>query len=330
MVGMTTSGSHLMLPTMAIGPVMPNWGSWEWLGEELIPDLSRWFRIVQYRPGEIPCGDVVVVIKHSLNQVELSQVARTTPIMFCPIDCYGSIADIDADGTFLRRCARIIVHCRRLKKYFTPYSSTEEMDHHVRFIPEQPTKLNRTGPILWIGARSNLAPLVEWVNRHRLPRKLVILTNPENSFASMSAREFGFSSWNDIEIESWTPERHLARLAMAGAALDVKGTDFRQRHKPPTKAIDFIAGGVPLAMNQDASSVEHLSEMGFDVASPVDHDRWFSDEYAEETARFGLALREMLSRARIARRMRRIAEIVMAEGVPADIVASRAARFPRL
>ena len=58
-----------------------------------------------------------------------------------------------------------------------------------------------------------------------------------------------------------------------GAAIDIKGDDFRSRHKPPAKAIDFIASGVPLAMNPDSSMVEHLARMGFDVASPLDTER---------------------------------------------------------
>jgi hypothetical protein len=75
----------------------------------------------------------------------------------------------------------------------------------------------------------------------------------------------------------------------ARAVIDIKGQDIRSRHKPPAKGIDVIASGVPLAMNPDSSTAEHLARMGFEVASPLDTDRWLSREYWEETRRFGLA-----------------------------------------
>ena len=82
---------------------------------------------------------------------------------------------------------------------------------------------------------------------------------------------------------------------------------------PPAKAIDFLASGVPLAMNADSSPVEHLARMGFEVPSPLDTERWLSREYGEETRRFGAALRELLSLERIGLRYKRIIEEVLAE-----------------
>jgi hypothetical protein len=117
----------------------------------------------------------------------------------------------------------------------------------------------------------------------------------------------------DVRIEEWTPERQLELTAKARAAIDIKGTDFRPRHKPPAKGIDFIASGLPLAMNPDCSTVEHLSRMGFDVVSPLDIDRWFAPEYWEETRRFGIALRELLSRQRVGLRYKRIIAQVLSE-----------------
>src|SRR3989442_9412999 len=108
-------------------------------------------------------------------------------------------------------------------------------------------------------------------------------------------------------------ERRMELTAGARGAIDIKGSDFRSRHKPPAKAIDFIASGLPLAMNLDSSSVEHLARMGFDVASPLDTERWMSREYFEETCRFGRAVRELLSIRRIGRRYKRIVEDVLAE-----------------
>jgi hypothetical protein len=102
-------------------------------------------------------------------------------------------------------------------------------------------------------------------------------------------------------------------VAGARAALDIKGDDFRARHKPPAKAIDFLAAGVPLAMKPDSCVVEHLARLGFAVASPLDAAAWLSPEYDEETRRFGAALRELLSLERVGRRWRRLLEEVLAE-----------------
>jgi hypothetical protein len=94
---------------------------------------------------------------------------------------------------------------------------------------------------------------------------------------------------------------------------DIKDNDFRSGHKPPAKAIDAVASGVPLAMNPDSSPVEHLGRLGFEVATPLDTQRWFSRAYWEETQRFGRALRELLSLERVGQRFRRIIEDVIKE-----------------
>ena len=106
---------------------------------------------------------------------------------------------------------------------------------------------------------------------------------------------------------------HIRMVTECSAALDIKGTDFRARHKPPAKAIDFIASGLPLAMPAHSSPVEHLAGMGFEVASPLDTQRWLSSEYREETQRFGAALKELLSLERIGRRYKRLLDEVLAE-----------------
>jgi hypothetical protein len=65
-------------------------------------------------------------------------------------------------------------------------------------------------------------------------------------------------------------------------------------------------------MNQESSPVEHLARMGFEVASPLDSERWLSRDYWEETRRFGLAIRELLSVVRVARRWMRLINQVLA------------------
>ena len=257
-------------------------------------------------------------------------------MIYAPVDYYGSPAEIDADARMLRKCSRILIHCERLRKYFEPYAPVDYVDHHVKFVAEEPSANMQESEvrdqtsedreyILWVGVRTNLPALVAWVNDHPLPLPLHVLTNLEDPTRVPTPGELGFretrsresavgsSRQRAIWIENWAPERHIALTAGARAAIDIKGDDFRSRHKPPAKAIDFIASGLPLAMNPDSSSVEHLARMGFEVVSPVDTERWLSHEYQEETRQFGRALRELLSRRRVGLRHKRIIEEVLAE-----------------
>lgn len=298
---------------VAFGPVMPGWGSWDWVGADLCEELGHYFVTTTFGFDEVPDADVVVVVKHLPPLVWLESSARRSRILCCPVDYFGSAGDLDAARACLRRCARIVVHCEGLRRYFAAYAPTEYLDHHVKFVTPMREEFRAEGFILWVGVWTNLPSLVEWVNAHSLPGELRVLTNYEDPKQPPSPADCGFRRGVDVRLENWSPERQLRWTAEARAALDIKGQDFRSRHKPPAKAIDFIASGVPLAMNPDSSSVEHLARLGFDVASPEDPAWWLSREYWEETCRFGGAMRELLSRERIGRRLKRIVDAVLAE-----------------
>jgi hypothetical protein len=229
------------------------------------------------------------------------------------VDFFGDATSIDAEASMLRHCHRIVVHCQRLRKYFEPYVSVDFLDHHVKFAAPVREHFQPDGDLLWVGVRTNLPPLVDWVNTHTLPGTLDVLTNFEDASRPPTPAEIGFRRGVPVRVHDWSPERQVELTSTARAVIDIKGNDFRARHKPPAKGIDVIASGVPLAMNPDSSTAEHLARMGFEVADPLDTDRWLSQEYWEETRRFGLALRELLSLERVARRLRRIIHEVLAE-----------------
>jgi hypothetical protein len=254
----------------------------------------------------------VVIVKHPPNRGWIDRVARRARIIYAPIDAYDPSAAIDADAPWLRKCARVVIHSERLRKYFSPYAPVDYLDHHVKFAAPLRESFQPDGNILWVGVRTNLAPLAAWVRTHSLPRPLDVVTNLEHPERPVSAADLGFRSGADVRIHQWSPEVQVRLTATARAAIDIKGSDFRSRHKPPAKAIDFIASGLPLAMNRDSSPVEHLARMGFDVASPLDPERWLSRDYWEETRRFGLAIRELLSLDRVARRWKLLIDEVLA------------------
>ncbi|WP_298868597.1 glycosyltransferase family 4 protein [uncultured Gimesia sp.] len=298
-------------PTIAIGPRYSGIGSWEWVGQDMANELEKHFRIEIFS-DRIPDCDLAIIVKYDFSQI-MQSTDPMIPVIYCPIDGYGSSSDIDRDGPLLFRCQRIILHSESLRKYFLPYASVEFIDHHVKFYSSQSSGVNKEGPILWTGLRSNLPPLIEWLNLNPLPRDLWILTNLDGGQESVAPSSLGITSANNIRIEAWSPTKHFEWATQSGAAIDIKGDDFRSRHKPPTKAFDSLASFLPLAMNQDSNSVKHLAKLGFDVATPEDSDYWFSDEYREEAQRFGITIRELNSQERVGMRFKQIIDEVIDE-----------------
>lgn len=307
----TTPTPRASRPTVAFGPET-HWGSWDWIVEPIRPFLERSFHISMWREQPPVGADVVVCIKFLPSREVLAELAIGSRIVFCPVDVYGGAAEIDADGPRLLECARLVTHSQRLRKYLASYGQVTYLDHQVRFVSDRPQAGCPDGPILYVGVQGNLPPLVEWVRQHPLPAPLLILTDADEGGRIPTAVELGLDP-RRTAMERWTPERHLQRIREARAAIDIKGSDFRARHKPPAKALDFIAAGLPLAMNADSSAVEHLAEWGFDVADPRDERRWLSAEYQQETLQLGAALRELLSPQRVARRFQRIIDAALIE-----------------
>ena len=297
---------------VAFGPDT-GWGSWQWVGAAMCETLSARFDTFTFRAGEGVRADAVVFVKFLPDPETLTELAHTAAVIFCPVDVYGSAREIYLDRPRLRLCDRIIVHCHRLQNLFAPFARVEYLDHHVRFVAEPKIARQPGGMVLWTGSCSNLPPLVEWVNRHQLPGPLCVLTDVPAETARPLAVDYGFRSRQRVSVERWSAARHTELLSQAWLALDIKGADFRQRNKPPAKALDFIASGLPLAMNADSSSAEHLDRLGFQLAIPEDVGHWTSAAYLHETIRCGAALRELLSKERVAFRLARIIEQTLSE-----------------
>ena len=291
---------------VSVGPEIQIAGSWNWVGKDLIDSLneSQHFESFPFQ-NNLPECDVCVFVKWMPDLATLQELSKHSAIVFCPIDIYGSGAEIDADWERLRCCNRIIVHAVELEKYFRGYAKTTFLDHHLKFITSTRETFQESGPILWTGIWANLPPVVNWVNHFGLPDELVILTN-FNGHQSRSPSDFGFKSSENIRIEEWSEEGHVEFLKTARTAIDIKGNDFRQRHKPPAKALDFISSGIPLAMNSDSGPVRYLRTIGFEIPEPDQTDYWFSREYWEKTHEFGLKMSSQLSRLRIMNQWREI------------------------
>ena len=89
---------------VSFGPVAPGWGSWDWVGADLAEALSGEIDVRVYQAWELPHAQVVVVVKHQPPAEWVETVARQARLIFAPVDGYGSVAEIDRDAGWLRRC----------------------------------------------------------------------------------------------------------------------------------------------------------------------------------------------------------------------------------
>jgi hypothetical protein len=288
------------MKTIAFGPEMPGWGSWEWVGADIAATLKSHYQTVIYQ-GEIPACDLCVRVKIPPDPEWLLCLPKDVSLIYCPIDFYSSVSELERDIAFLTRCDHIVVHCERLRRYFSSYAPVTYIDHHVKFAASNQGEVEE---ILWVGVTSNIPPVVDWINHHSLPLPLRLLANFDLSEGVPTPQELGFRKSAVVRTSVWSPQRHLQLVASCKAAIDIKGVDFRSRNKPSTKAIDYLASGIPLALQKESSSFEHLGQLGFEVATPTDCDRWLSPTYRSETRQFGAALTELLSLNRIATRWR--------------------------
>jgi hypothetical protein len=245
--------------------------------------------------------DVAVFVKFKPGAEELASLRQRCRLVYFPVDVYGSAAEIDSDAESLRCFDLVLVHCKRLLRYFSGYTRVDYLDHPLKFITTEPVARNATGPVLWIGNRSNLPPVVDWVNRNPLTLQLWVLTDLPDAVAEPSTTELGFRDAS-IRIGRWTPKRHIEWCLQARAAFDIKDDSFRARHKPPAKSLDFLACGIPFAVNSDSSAAEHVErEYGLRIPAPEDHDRWLSNDYFKEVNNLVARLRTELALDRICR-----------------------------
>jgi len=291
---------------VAIGPQLPL-ASWNWVGFDLARELAKYFDVAPFsqRPGTLalnPC-DVVVVVK-SLE----AAFFRGAKVLYFPIDHYTSLSAIEQDAGLLERCSAIGCHSAALVPVFRRRCARVfAIDHHAKFALDTLAPYRHEGPILWIGAFEHVPYLLAWCQRWPLPLPLVICTNVGHVWgrqqAAALARRLGVplrptaTTLNGHKLVPWCERGQRELLRQAKAAIDIKGgpwlgTDFWwQQVKPPTKAQQFVASGIPLAMNPDSHSAAYFQSCGLTLASPREPDRWLSRPYWDETQRCAAVLR---------------------------------------
>jgi hypothetical protein len=238
---------------VSIGPENPTFGSWNWVGQHLLQGLTIPFRAECFgHHDEIQDPDFVVFIKFLPALSVLQRLAESAILVYRPIDTYGSAAEIDEDRHRLQICRSVLCHSSRLCRYIQPYAPTCCLEHPLGFVLQQPRPWVSSGPLIWIGRTCNLPPVVAWINGQSIPMPIIVATEAEGEF--LVPRTSGFMKHNDVTMVHWSREVHERLTELAVAAIDIKGDDFRARHKPPAKMLDFLASGVPVITNPGSSS----------------------------------------------------------------------------
>ena len=209
---------------VAFGPEAPGWGSWDWTGADVLRLLAPRFATSSFPAWEVPEADLVVLVKHAPPPGWVEAVTRHAPLLYGPVDRYGSAAEVDADAPWLRRCARVLIHCERLRRYLQPYAPVVYLDHHIKFAAPLRDARRDDGDLLWVGVRSNLPPLVDWVNAHGTPAPLVVLTNPEDPARVPPPAAFGFRPDRAVRLLAWSPRQQADLTARGTACSTSRGT----------------------------------------------------------------------------------------------------------
>lgn len=251
-----------MKTQVAIGPELPEFGSWQWIGQDLVKGLSASCEVATFSdPENVPAAEITVFLKFKPPLPQLEELTKHTHPVFMPVDVYGSVNEIESDRGSLRLFDLIIVHSHRLIRHFNSTARTEYLDHALRYVTNSVIEADQDGHILWVGRRCNIAPVVEWCNQIELGRELLVLTNTTES--DVSPVSIGFHAKNQVTVREWSAREHIQALRCAALAVDIKGTDFRARHKPPAKVLDFLASGIPVMINRGGSADLHLWTLGF-------------------------------------------------------------------
>jgi hypothetical protein len=258
---------------VAIGPENPSFGSWQWVGMSLITALKAKFETVVFSNAELvnDCS-IIVFIKFLPTFERLKTLSKDSVLVYVPIDRYGSAAEIDDDRESLGLFRSVLLHSPRLMRYLHPYCLPTYVDHPLCYALQEPRRWVDTGPLLWAGRRCNVEPVAAWVNTQQLKMPVLVLTEGDDSLPS--PQELGFSDDNDVRTIRWSPQVHVKLIESALAAVDIKGSDFRSRHKPPAKMFDFLASGVPVITNRGSSSFLVAANHGLSILKA---DCWTDD-----------------------------------------------------
>jgi hypothetical protein len=292
---------------LAIGPAS-EFPSWQWVGADTARELAKYFDVSLFDSFKrIPTCDAVVIVKHR-PPLRLARLLRETgvKVIFAPIDLYAGHAEIHRDMTLLEGCDLVLSHSELLLQHFQPHCKrVAHIEHHAKYTLPELAAYRPDGYVLWIGGLQYAPYLLDWLARHPVRREVKILTDSGNRQAAHRARSLARRlglrldirphSINGYEMRAWSEAEQQRMMQDCKAAIDIKGDDFNQLTKPPTKGQKFVSSGIAFACNSETATSRYFRERGLDLACPLDEDWWFSRDYWQQTCRFAGELRERIS-----------------------------------
>jgi hypothetical protein len=274
------------MKTIAIGPEK-DIPSWNWVGFDLSRELSKYYNVKVFRKyQEISDPELCIFIKEPCPSNLLWNLKRQkTKLIYFPIDYYQNYQSINESKYFLSQYDAIFAHSKRLLKLLKPINPKSfYIEHNNKFALKDIAEYKENGYVIWVGGYEHLIHLINYLQNNSLDLNIKALTNYNNPNSLRAAENAGLTSIPDnIELYEWSESLQYIMMQNAKAAIDIKGNNFSQYTKPPTKAQKYISSGIPFACNHDASAIEYFAAMNFQITEPKDTMRWFSREYYDET-----------------------------------------------
>jgi hypothetical protein len=306
------------MKTLAIGPRTAA-ASWEWVGLGMAGELQRHFDIVLFDGfGEVPAADLVLIVKQRPPADFVAGArARGAKVHFAPIDVYRNPSEIASDAAMLSDCESVLLHSEALRPALEPFCRHIALvEHHARFALERLADFRNDGFVLWVGAFQHVPQVLRWLERHPSPIEVRLLTDLDTRAARIAAHfeahRFGLSlrirdgGINGHLAERWSEKAQTVLMQRCKAAIDIKGDDFNQATKPPTKAQQFVASGIPFGCNPGHPAAAYFRARGFEPADADDFERLLSQAYWAQTREFAARLRQWTSLDAVGHAYRRI------------------------
>lgn len=262
-----------------VGPVTHK-PSWNWVGNHLVDSLRDTYDVETFNKSDTPKGDIIICIKHIAQDWHGKMISM-------PID------QIDIDKTdwapFLKKCNFIISHSEMLKEHIlniNPKCTT--INHHGKYTLGNRVPYREEGYAIWIGGMQHVPWLLKWVESYGSILPIQICTDIKDKAAYNAAHKLAKKiglpltisekAINGISAIEWSEANQRVAMTNAKAAIDIKGEDWSQLSKPPTKTQKFVASGLPIALNCGSPGWRYLEKLGLQACEPNDN-RWGSLEY---------------------------------------------------
>jgi len=254
------------MKTIAFGPVRDKKpGSWFWF-KELMDELSKYYKIKYVTFGEKYKANITFILKHKRFLEE--KLSEKKKVLYCPVDAF----ELEEQVITCREDTRIhtiVLSSDRLRKYFCNRTNVHLIHHQAKFIVDVP--YNEFGHIIWVGGEKNWPIVRNYIGDRFLITKLSL---------------------------QWTKEKQIQLFKNARSAIDIKAIQlFKEYYKPITKAVDYLASGIPFACNGGHPAKEFF-EKYYDlyIPSPITNfDYWNSKEYWEKIQKIKPVIREDFS-----------------------------------